>query len=246
MGEALVPALRFESVTKTYERSHLGRVTRTRGVESLDLSVAAGEAFGLLGLNGSGKTTTFKLALGLLRASTGRVSVLGQEPSDRAALRRIGYLPELPYFYSYLTPRESLRFYGRLSGLSGADLERRIASALELVKLTAAGDRKVGEFSKGMVQRVGLAQAVLHDPDVVILDEPVSGLDPLAIKEFRDLLSSLSARGKTLLISSHSISEVERLCHRVGILKEGRLVRLLSQAEWAGPGLENAFVETVS
>lgn len=246
MGEALAPALRFEDVTKTYERSHLGRVTRARGVEALDLSVASGEAFGLLGLNGSGKTTTFKLALGLLRASSGRVSVLGHEPSDRAALGRVGYLPELPYFYSYLTPRESLRFYGRLSGLSGADLERRIGEALELVKLSAAGDRKVGEFSKGMVQRVGLAQAVLHDPEVVILDEPVSGLDPLAIKEFRDLLSRLSARGKTLVLSSHSISEVERICHRVGILKEGRLVRLLSQAEWAGPGLENVFVETVS
>jgi ABC-2 type transport system ATP-binding protein len=236
MGEAVTSALEFENVTKTYVRSHLGRDTVTRGVENLSLSIPRGEAFGLLGLNGSGKTTTFKLALGLLRPTMGKIGVLG--------LDKIGYLPELPYFYSYLTPRETLRFYGRLSGVNS--LEERITSTLEVVKLTAHADRRVGEFSKGMVQRVGLAQAILHDPELIILDEPVSGLDPLAIKEFRLLLSSLTERGKTLIISSHSISEVEKVCHRVGVLKEGRLARLMRQDEWRAPGLEKLFVETVS
>lgn len=233
MGQAL--ALEFDNVAKTYVRSHLGRDTVTRGVEALSLAVPRGEAFGLLGLNGSGKTTTFKLALGLLRPTQGRVSVLG--------LDKIGYLPELPYFYSYLTPRETLRFYGRLSGVS--DLEDRVKSVLEQVKLTPHADRRVGDFSKGMVQRVGLAQAILHDPELIILDEPVSGLDPLAIKEFRNLLAALSERGRTLIVSSHSISEVEKVCHRVGVLKDGRMARLMKQDEWRGPGLESLFVETV-
>lgn len=234
MGQAL--ALEFKDVTKTYVRSHLGRDTVTRGVEKLSLAVPRGEAFGLLGLNGSGKTTTFKLALGLLRPTAGSVSML--------PLERVGYLPELPYFYSYLTPREALRFYGRLSRVG--DLEDRIGATLELVRLTPHADRRLGEFSKGMVQRLGLAQAVLHDPELIILDEPVSGLDPLAIKEFRDLLAGLSSRGKTLIISSHSISEVEKVCHRAGVLRDGRLARVMRQDEWRGPGLETLFVETVS
>lgn len=239
-------ALSFESVTKTYSRSHLGRTTLSRGVEELTLSVREGEAFGLLGLNGSGKTTAFKLALGLLHPTRGTVSLLGEEPRRPSALRRVGYLPELPYFYSYLTPREALRFYGRLSGLGGKALEERIKAVLALVRLSENSDRKMGEFSKGMVQRTGLAQAMLHEPRLLILDEPVSGLDPLAIKEFRDLLQSLNAAGTTLLLSSHSISEVEKLCQRVGILKDGRLKRVLTQAEWRnGESLESLFVETV-
>ena len=229
-------ALEFKSVTKTYVRSHPGRETVSRGVEDLTLSIPKGEAFGLLGLNGSGKTTTFKLALGLLRPTSGTVSML--------PIEKVGYLPELPYFYSYLTPREALRFYGRLSRVES--LEERVASVLALVKLEKHADRRIGEFSKGMVQRVGLAQAVLHEPELLILDEPVSGLDPLAIKEFRDLLVDLSKRGTTLIVSSHSISEVERVCHRAGVLKEGRLARLMNQADWRGPGLESLFVETVA
>lgn len=242
-------ALSFKSVTKVYERSHLGRTLRSRGVEGLSLSVGRGEAFGLLGLNGSGKTTAFKLALGLLRPSSGAIQVLGLSPSDPAAYSQIGYLPELPYFYPFLTPEEALRFYGRLSGLADKALAQRIPEGLRLAGLDGpAGRRKMGELSKGMVQRVGLAQAVLHDPKLVILDEPVSGLDPLAIKEFRDMLRALKQRGKTLILSSHSISEVERLCDRVGILKDGRLVRVLGHAEWekAREGLEGLFVETVS
>jgi ABC-2 type transport system ATP-binding protein len=234
-------------LTKTYARSHLGRTTYTRGVTGIDLRISEGEAFGLLGLNGSGKTTAFKLALGLLHPTAGSVRVLGLPPADAAALAHVGFLPELPYFYPFLTPRETLRFYGRLSGLTGGELIERIESSLELVGLRQHGDRRMGEFSKGMIQRVGLAQAVLHDPRLVILDEPVSGLDPLAIKEFRDLLGKLCAAGKTLILSSHSISEVEKLCVRVGVLKEGRLARVIAQDEWrASPaGLEDLFVETV-
>jgi ABC-2 type transport system ATP-binding protein len=239
-------ALSFHGVTKIYSRSHLGRTTLSRGVEDLSFSVEEGEAFGLLGLNGSGKTTAFKLALGLLNATSGSVSLLGGRPCEPSALRRVGYLPELPYFYSYLTPRESLRFYGRLSGLGGKALEGRIDEVLELVHLCDNADRKMGEFSKGMIQRAGLAQAVLHEPRLLVLDEPVSGLDPLAIKEFRDLLQGLGAAGTTILLSSHSISEVERLCQRVGILKDGRLKRVLAESEWRnGPGLEALFVEAV-
>lgn len=241
-------ALVFESVTKTYEYSHLGRTTYTRGVEELSLSVAQGEAFGLLGLNGSGKTTTFKLAMGLLKPTKGSVRVLDFVPGDPRAQAGVGYLPELPYFYPFLTPEESLRFYGRLSGLDGKTLEERVDAAISSVGLEALRRRKIGQLSKGNVQRVGLAQAVLHDPKVLVLDEPVSGLDPLAIKQFRDSLAALNAQGKALIISSHSISELEKLCKRVGVLKDGRLIRVLSQGEWtsAPGGLESMFVEAVS
>lgn len=246
MGQDL-DALRLESVTKTYSRSHLGRTTVSRGVSDLSLTVKTGEAFGLLGLNGSGKTTTFKLALGLLKPTAGKVSVLGGAPDAPEVLAQLGYLPELPYFYSFLTPAESLRFYGRLSGVASGELESRIDQTLAEVGMTAHRDRKMGEFSKGMVQRIGLAQAILHEPRLVLLDEPVSGLDPLAIKEFRDTLLGLSAKGTTLIVSSHSISELEKLCHRVGVLKDGRLVRTLTPSDWRATagGLEELFVETV-
>lgn len=233
------PALCFKSVTKTYSYSHLGKTTVSRGVENLNLEIPAGEAFGLLGLNGSGKTTAFKLALGLLKPGSGEISILG--------LSQVGFLPELPYFYPFLTPEESLRFYGRLSGMAGNELKDRVAETLRGVGLGAQSRRKIAELSKGTVQRLGLAQAMLHDPKLMLLDEPVSGLDPLAIKDFRDSLARLNENGKTLLISSHSISELEKLCHRVGILKEGRLVRLITQQEWrqSAGGLEALFVETV-
>jgi ABC-2 type transport system ATP-binding protein len=240
-------ALSFQHVVKTYAYSHLGRTTYTRGIEQLDLEISAGEAFGLLGLNGSGKTTTFKLALGLLRPTSGQVRVLGHDPWSNRADGRIGYLPELPYFYPFLTPVESLRFYGGLSGLKGKALDERVDHALRETGLTPLRERRIGQLSKGLTQRVGLAQAILHDPQVIILDEPVSGLDPLAIKQFRESLTRLKQQGKTLLVSSHSISEIEKLCDRVGILKDGRMVRVAIQAEWARAdgGLEGLFVETV-
>lgn len=245
-GAGVSAALSFKDVSKVYESSHLGRTLRSRGLEGLNLEVPEGEAFGLLGLNGSGKTTTFKLAMGLLRPSRGEVRVLGGSPELPETHARIGFLPEFPYFYSFLTPEEILLFYGRLSRIPASRLKSRINKTLEMVGLAQSGRRRIKEFSKGMVQRVGLAQALIHQPRLLILDEPVSGLDPVAIKDIRDLLSRLNEAGTTLIISSHSISEVEKLCHRVGILREGRLVRVLKRDEWRGPGLESLFVETVT
>lgn len=241
------PALLLKGVVKDYERSHLGRVTRTRGLDGLDLEVRRGEIFGLLGLNGNGKTTSMKTALGLLRANSGAVSVFGRPPGSRESLHDVGYLPELPYFYPSMTPREALRFYGALSGLAPEEVAARSGPLLERVGLAHAADRPAKEFSKGMLQRLGLAQAVLHRPRLLLLDEPVSGLDPLAVHDVRGLLRSLNEEGVTMLLASHSISDVERLCHRVGIVVKGRMARLVEQAEWAAEQglLEKIFVETV-
>lgn len=249
MGGALNPAaaLSYQGVVKDYEKSHLGRVTRTRALDGLDLEVRQGEIYGLLGLNGNGKTTTMKLAIGLLRPNAGSISVFGRAPGTPDSLCDIGYLPELPYFYPYLSPREALRFFGSLSGLEADEVEGLIAPALEKVGLTAAADRKTSEFSKGMLQRLGLAQAILHRPRLILLDEPVSGLDPLAVHDVRGLLRALNEDGCSLLMASHSISDVERLCARVGILVAGKLTRVVEQSEWAAESgrLEKIFVETV-
>lgn len=241
------PALLFRGVVKDYTRSHLGRVTRTRGLDGLDLEVRPGEIFGLLGLNGNGKTTTMKTALGLLRADAGVVEVFGRAPGSSQSLGEVGYLPELPYFYPTMTPREALRFYGALSGLPAEEVAGRSAPLLERVGLGAAADRAARTFSKGMLQRLGLAQAVLHGPRLLLLDEPVSGLDPLAVHDVRRLLKELNADGTAMLLASHSISDVERLCHRVGIVVKGRMARLLEHKEWAAEAgrLEDIFVETV-
>jgi len=243
-----VSAIALDHLSKTYVQSHLGRQKKTLGVEDLNLHVQEGEVFGLLGLNGSGKTTTIKLILGLLFPSTGSVKVFGQAISDRATKSRIGYLPEVPYFYKFLSPREVLRFYARLSGISEKEISERIEKVLAQVRMVPHADRMMREFSKGMLQRVGIAQSILHDPDILILDEPVTGIDPLGLREMRNLLEVFSKRGKTLFFSSHSISEVERICHRVGILVRGRLVKIVNRNEWMGEGgkLEDIFVETIS
>lgn len=241
------PALLFKGVVKDYARSHLGRVTRTRGLDGLDLEVRPGEIFGLLGLNGNGKTTTMKTALGLLKADAGLVEVFGRAPGSPESLRELGFLPELPYFYPSMTPREALRFYGALSGLPGTEVAGRTGPLLERVGLAHAADRAARTFSKGMLQRLGLAQAVLHRPRLLLLDEPVSGLDPLAVHDVRGLLRGLNEEGTAMLLASHSISDVERLCHRVGILVKGRMARLVEQKEWSAEAglLEDIFVETV-
>ncbi len=237
----------FESASKVYRLPGFWRAKEQPGLRGLSLEIKAGEVFGLLGLNGSGKTTTMKLALGLLRPTSGKVSLFGRDPWQRASLDRVGFLPELPAFYPYLTPAQALAFYGRLSALPARELDGRVRRALERVGLGAARDRKLLGFSKGMLQRVGMAQALLHEPDLLILDEPVSGLDPLAIKESREVLKAFNEEGRTIVLSSHSISEVEALCHRVAILTGGRLARVVASEEWKGrPGrLEEIFVETV-
>ena len=241
-------ALRFSGVGKVYRRSHLGKVTETVGLADLDLTVARGEVFGLLGLNGSGKTTAIKLLMGLHLPTTGEVETLGRRAGDVETLARVGYAPEAAYLNRSLTGRETLRLFAALSRVPAPEREARVEAMMAKVGLAHALDRRLSEYSKGMLQRASLAQALIHDPELVILDEPVTGLDPLAIKEVRALILWLKAKGKTVLFSSHDISEVERVCDRIGILSGGRLAKTMTQDEWRGKpdALENAFAAAVT
>ncbi|MDE2490024.1 MAG: ABC transporter ATP-binding protein [Elusimicrobia bacterium] len=241
-------ALSLRGVRKVYRRSHLGRVTETVGLDALDVEVRRGEVFGLLGLNGSGKTTTIKLVMGLHLPTDGAVEVLGRPVPDVEVLARIGYTPESAYLNRALTGRENLRLFAALSRVPARGRETRVAEMLERVGLSRAMDKRLSEYSKGMLQRASLAQALIHDPELVILDEPVTGLDPLAIKEVRTLILWLKERGKTVLFSSHDISEVERVCDRIGILSAGRLAKTMTQDEWRGrpDALEDAFAASVA
>jgi ABC-2 type transport system ATP-binding protein len=193
-------------------------------LDGLSLSVHRGEIYGFLGPNGSGKTTTLKILMGLVRSTSGKAEVLGKPAGDVQARRQIGFLPEGPYFYDYLTAEEFLAFYGRLAGLERAELGHRIDHLLEVVGLTEARTRQLRKFSKGMLQRIGLAQALIHDPELVILDEPMSGLDPIGRKQVRDLILGLRDQGKTVFFSTHIIPDVEMICDRVGIVIKGRLM----------------------
>ena len=239
--------LELEHLTKTYRRSHLGRVRTTVGVKDLSLRIADGEIFGLIGPNGAGKTTTLKLILGLLFADEGEIRLMGRKLPDRAAIQKVGFLPEVPYFPRNFSVAEVLYFYGKLSGIPEAEIKARAGQVLEIVKMTQRKDRKVRECSKGMLQRLSLAQALIHDPAFLILDEPITGLDPLGLNEMREMILDLNRKGKTILFSSHIISEVERVAHRVGIMVAGKMPRVLSSAEWKDrPGnLEALFIQTL-
>lgn len=240
-------AVSFSGVEKTYRRPRLLGAAFHTALKDVSFEVPAGEVTGLLGLNGAGKTTIMKLICGLLFPDAGKVKVFGQPPSGAAAKSRVGFLPELPYFPPQLKPAQALEYYGRLSGLSGGPLAAAVEAAMRKTGLEPHAAKRVSEFSKGMLQRLGLAQALLHSPDLLILDEPVSGLDPLAIHDIRQLLADLNGEGRTVFLSSHSISEVEKLCSRVLIMVRGRLERAVRKAEWeAAPGgLEKIFVEAV-
>jgi ABC-2 type transport system ATP-binding protein len=196
---------------------------RVRAVEDVDLQVRRGQIFGLLGPNGSGKSTTIKMLLGLLQPSAGRIAVLGKRPTDVETKRLIGYLPEESYLYRFLSGRETLEYYGRLFRLERRTLAERIDMLLNMVGLEVVQDRPVGEYSKGMQRRIGLAQALINDPQLLILDEPTSGMDPVGAKQIKDLIALLATRGKTVLLCSHLLSDVEDLCDRVAIMYGGRV-----------------------
>jgi ABC-2 type transport system ATP-binding protein len=217
------PAVALTGVTKVFPVPFQRR--SVVAVRDLDLEVAPGQIYGLLGPNGSGKSTTLKIILGLVAPTRGRAKIFGR-PSDEVASREsVGFLPENPYFYKFLTGEETLKFYGKLCGLRGAGLKRRVDEMLSLVGLTSARDRRLAGYSKGMLQRIGLAQALIHEPALVVLDEPTAGVDPAGARDIRDLILNLKERGITVLLSSHLLGQVQEICDRIGILANGRLVR---------------------
>ncbi len=221
MDDATTSTVVTTNLTKDY-RDFWGR-TRVRALDTLCMQVHAGEVYGLLGPNGSGKSTAIKLLLGLLHPTSGDVRLWDGPPSAADSRARLGYLPEASYLYHYLTPRETLTLYGRLFALPPRVCRERVAALLEMVDLAHVADRPVGEFSKGMARRVGLAQALINNPDLVILDEPTSGLDPIGCRQVKDLILALARQGKTVLLSSHLLADVEDVCDRVGILYAGRM-----------------------
>jgi ABC-2 type transport system ATP-binding protein len=217
------PAIRIRDLEKVFPVPLRRRqVVALRG---LSLDIPAGHVYGLLGPNGSGKSTTLKILLGLVTPTSGSTEIFGVS-SDRVASRaEVGFLPENPYFYKFLTGAETISFYGKLCGLGGRPLRKRVRELLETVGLTDAGDRRISGYSKGMLQRIGLAQALVHDPRLLILDEPTAGVDPAGSRQIRDLILQLKDRGKTILLTSHLLEQVQEVCDRVGILARGRLVR---------------------
>lgn len=196
---------------------------KARAVDNVDFEVRRGEVFGLLGPNGSGKSTTVKMLLGLLYPTKGHIEVFGKSPRDVQTKQRIGYLPEESYLYRYLDSEETLDFFGNLFSIDAKDRQNRAEQLIEMVGLNSARTRTVGEFSKGMQRRIGLAQALINDPDLIILDEPTSGLDPIGCREIKDLILALARRGKTILLSSHLLADVEDVCDRVVIYYGGRI-----------------------
>lgn len=223
-GTAEPLALEIRGLTKSYKIGHIRQKSRLV-LKGLDLAVPRGDVFGYLGPNGSGKTTTLKVITGLLRADQGEVAVLGRPLADRSWRERVGYLPENPYLYDYLTAREYLEYVGRLFGQERAARRERASQLLERVGLTKSADVGLRRFSKGMLQRVGLAQALVNDPELVILDEPMSGLDPIGRHLVRKLILELKDAGKTVFFSTHILSDAETLCDRVALLRDGQVAQ---------------------
>ncbi len=215
-------ALEIENLGKTYRVGFRQRVVTA--LDALELRVEPGTIHGFVGPNGAGKSTTIKILVGLIAPTRGRASIFGRDVRDPRSREAIGFLPENPAFHDFLRPLEVLEYLGRLSGMSGAALRLRAEELLEVVGLADARDLTVRKFSKGMVQRLGLAQALMHDPPLLILDEPMSGLDPIGRKEVRDIVVELRRRGKTIFFSTHILNDVETICDRVGMLMHGRLV----------------------
>ena len=221
-SKSLMAAIEIAKLEKTYSVG-FWRKRPKRALLPLDLTVKEGEIFGFLGPNGAGKTTTLKILMGLVFPTAGSARILGMGLDDPCMKAQIGFLPEQPYFYDYLTARELLTYYGQLSGVNASKLSRKVEAVLERVGLGDAGVLQLRKFSKGMLQRVGIAQAILHDPKVVFLDEPMSGLDPMGRREVRNLIEELKNEGKTVFFSTHILSDAEALCDRVAIIHLGQL-----------------------
>lgn len=219
----MTPAIAIEGLIKDFRVP--ASKARLRAVDNLSLTVERGSIYGLLGPNGSGKSTTIKVVLGLLKASGGTCEVFGKSSEDASARMRVGYLPEAPYFQRFLTGRELLEYFGCLSGLERSGASKRIDQLLVKVGLEDAGDRRVGSYSKGMLQRIGLAQALIADPELLILDEPTAGVDPIGAADIASLIIELKTEGKTVLLCSHLLSQVEAICDRVAIMGRGSLLR---------------------
>ncbi len=215
------PVIQTIELTKIY-KDFWGR-GHVRALEGLNLEVQPGEVFGLLGPNGSGKTTTVKLLLGLLFPTRGVVQVFGNSPREINVKERMGYMPEESHLYDYLNARETLDFFGRLFGLNRTDRDQRSEALIDMVGLGRARNRPIGEFSKGMARRIGIAQALINDPDLLILDEPTTGLDPIGTREIKDLIATLKERGKTIFLCSHLLADVEQVCDRIAILYGGKM-----------------------
>ncbi len=224
MSTARDVVIETRNLTKIY-RDFWGR-QKVRALKALDLEIRRGEVFGLLGPNGSVKTTTLKLLLGLLFPTSGDIFVLGRPATDVAKNGLIGYLPEESYLYKFLNAEETLDFYGRLFNMSGAVRRQRIAQLISMVGLESARKRQLREYSKGMTRRIGLAQALINDPELILLDEPTSGLDPIATRKMKDLILDLKNQGKTVIMSSHLLADVQDVCDRIGILYQGELKEL--------------------
>lgn len=231
--------LRTETLRKTFRVGFWGQ--QVTALEGLDIEVRRGEVFGFLGPNGAGKTTTLKILMNLIYPNSGKAWILGREVGNVGVKRHVGFLPESPYFYDYLTAEEFLRFYGDLFDVKRAILSERITQLLEMVGMSHARHLQLRKFSKGMLQRVGIAQALINDPHLVVLDEPMSGLDPVGRKEIRDLILRLKESGKTIFFSSHILHDAELLCDRVSILVKGRLVAMGRVSDLVG----NASTQSV-
>ena len=216
------PAISVRNLTKDFRIGLKG--LKLRAVDDLSLSIPRGQVFGLLGPNGCGKSTTLKIVLGLVTATSGEISILGLPSATPAARARTGFLPEAPYFHKFLSGRELVRYCANLSGVPSDQVEAAVDEALALVAMAEASERLVGTYSKGMLQRIGLAQAIVHDPELVILDEPTAGVDPVGAAAIGRIIEAMRARGKTVVLCSHLLGQVEQVCDRVAIMDKGRLV----------------------
>lgn len=221
-GALTMRAIEIRDLTKEYPMGLFKK--RVKVLDNISMAINVGEIFGFLGPNGAGKTTTLKIILGLNRPTSGTIMILGRDHEDPTVKEELGYLPERPYFYDYLTANEFLTFYAGLFGLRGQQVKGKVVALLERVGLEDARDLPLRKFSKGMLQRIGIAQALINDPKLVILDEPMSGLDPIGRREVRDLILNLKREGKTVFFSSHIISDVEMICDRVVILNKGKVM----------------------